>query len=68
MPFTVPITVRGYELDANGHLNQATLRRRGDRRVLAAAGLLAAGIAVGLGDRERPLHPALTTRLFVEAE
>ncbi|MRH87771.1 thioesterase [Nocardia sp. SYP-A9097] len=52
MPFSVPITVRGYELDINGHLNQAVYLQYAEHarwEMLKAAGtpgekMVAAGI------------------------
>ncbi|WP_330180421.1 acyl-CoA thioesterase [Nocardia sp. NBC_01503] len=52
MPFSVPITVRGYELDINGHLNQAVYLQYAEHarwEMLKAAGtpgekLVASGI------------------------
>ena len=43
MTFSVPVTVRGYELDVNGHLNQAVYHQYAEHarwEVLVAAGLV----------------------------
>jgi YbgC/YbaW family acyl-CoA thioester hydrolase len=43
MTFTVPVTVRGYELDVNGHLNQAVYHQYAEHarwEALRAAGLV----------------------------
>ncbi|MBB5916275.1 acyl-CoA thioester hydrolase [Nocardia transvalensis] len=43
MTFSVPVTVRGYELDVNGHLNQAVYHQYAEHarwEVLRAAGLV----------------------------
>lgn len=43
MTFAVPVTVRGYELDVNGHLNQAVYHQYAEHarwEVLRAAGLV----------------------------
>ncbi|WP_067568554.1 acyl-CoA thioesterase [Nocardia acidivorans] len=42
MPFSVPVTVRGYELDINGHLNQAVYLQYAEHarwEMLKAAGV-----------------------------
>lgn len=52
-PFTVPVTVRGYEIDTQGHLNQAVYLQYGEHArwsVLKAAGIeQAAMVARGVG-------------------
>lgn len=43
MTFSVPVTVRGYELDGNGHLNQAVYHQYAEHarwEMLRAAGLV----------------------------
>ena len=43
MTFSVPVTVRGYELDVNGHLNQAVYHQYAEHarwEVMRAAGLV----------------------------
>ncbi|MEV5647015.1 acyl-CoA thioesterase [Nocardia sp. NPDC052254] len=43
MTFSVPVTVRGYELDVNGHLNQAVYHQYAEHarwELLRAAGLV----------------------------
>ena len=43
MTFTVPVTVRGYELDVNGHMNQAVYHQYAEHarwEALRAAGLV----------------------------
>ncbi|MBF6331211.1 acyl-CoA thioesterase [Nocardia transvalensis] len=43
MTFAVPVTVRGYELDVNGHLNQAVYHQYAEHarwEIMRAAGLI----------------------------
>lgn len=53
MTFSVPVTVRGYELDVNGHLNQAVYHQYAEHarwEVMRAAGLVPDKIRLsGLG-------------------
>jgi acyl-CoA thioester hydrolase len=66
MTFTVPIVVRGYELDLNGHLNQAVYLQYAEHarwEILRAAGI---GSAELLADGVGPVVLENTVKYFRE--